>query len=216
MGTANEKGYFFSFCGLDGAGKTTHANLLKRYLEEKLDKKVTIIPGYKPPINVKNLQDVAKQLNVHYQKLFTSGNVTMSLLLDLWMHTKQEVLPRLEKGEIVISERYWESSILYAPILGVDKDFIEKIVSQFITPDLFIYLNISPEKSYKRVVSRSIKDQVEIMPKEQLEVMEEVYSKYNDFAREYNAAIIDIDTDDANLIFEKIRKSVDLLVSKGV
>ncbi|MGQ4672123.1 dTMP kinase (plasmid) [Bacillus toyonensis] len=89
----------------------------------------------------------------------------MSLLLDLWMHTKQEVLPRLEKGEIVISERYWESSILYAPILGVDKDFIEKIVSQFITPDLFIYLNISPEKSYKRVVSRSIKDQVEIMPK---------------------------------------------------
>ncbi|MGQ4672122.1 hypothetical protein ACUIJ5_29660 (plasmid) [Bacillus toyonensis] len=46
--------------------------------------------------------------------------------------------------------------------------------------------------------------------------MEEVYSKYNDFAREYNAAIIDIDTDDANLIFEKIRKSVDLLVSKGV
>jgi thymidylate kinase len=132
------------------------------------------------------------------------------------MHTKQEVLPRLEKGEIVISERYWESSILYAPILGVDKDFIEKIVSQFITPDLFIYLNISPEKSYKRVVSRSIKDQVEIMPKEQLEVMEEVYSKYNDFAREYNAAIIDIDTDDANLIFEKIRKSVDLLISKGV
>ncbi|MGQ4672124.1 hypothetical protein ACUIJ5_29670 (plasmid) [Bacillus toyonensis] len=39
MSKANEKGYFFSFCGLDGAGKTTHANLLKRYLEEKLDKK---------------------------------------------------------------------------------------------------------------------------------------------------------------------------------
>lgn len=208
----NSKGYFFSFCGLDGAGKTTHATLLKEYLTDKFGKKVTIVPGYKPPIHVKNLQEVASQVGIHYQKLFTSGNVTMSLLLDLWLHTKKEILPRIEKGEIVIAERYWESSILYAPLLGVDEEFIEKIVSQFITPDLFIYLNITPEKSYKRVVDRANNKNIEIMPKEQLDIMEKVYTDYNKFAFYNNAAIIDIDTDDKNLIFDKIKKQVDNMI----
>lgn len=214
--TKQHTGYFFSFCGLDGAGKTTHANNLKAYLENEYDKKVTIVPGYKPPINVKNLQDVANQLNVHYQKLFTSGNVSMSLLLDLWLHTKQEIIPRLKKGEIVIAERYWESSLLYAPILGVDEEFINKIVSQFLQPDLFIYLNITPEKSYERVVGRSLKDNVEIMPKEELSVMKEVVGEYDKFVKNNVAEIIDIDTDNPDVIFSRIKLAVDRVINQEV
>ncbi|EAF5035120.1 dTMP kinase [Listeria monocytogenes] len=203
-----KKGYFFSFCGLDGSGKTTQANLLKDYLQSK-GYKVSIVSGYKPPINVQNLKDVAQKLGKDYQELFSSGNVTMSLFLDLWIHTKEDIIPKIEQGEIVISERYWESSTIYAPFFGVDEEFMNKIAAQFIIPDLFIYLNIQPEKAYKRVVNRSKAENVPIMKKENLTVMENIYAKYNEFAKEQNAANISIHTDDKFVVFNQIKNAVD-------
>lgn len=42
-----KKGFFIEMCGLDGSGKTTHANFLKNNLE-LLGYKVSIVHAFKP------------------------------------------------------------------------------------------------------------------------------------------------------------------------
>lgn len=198
------KGKFISFCGLDGSGKTTQGKLLKSYIESNLGIKVTILPGYKPSNHVNNLKDVADKLGENYQEIFTCDNLSLSLLCDLWENTFNIILPALNRGEVVITERYWESSIIYAPILGANKQFIEGIVSLFPTPDMFIYLDVSPEMAHVRVINRAKEINIPIMPKENIEIMKIARNRYIDFAANYQCQVVDSENLSYNEVHDKI------------
>ncbi|MEX1029945.1 MAG: deoxynucleoside kinase [Paenibacillaceae bacterium] len=210
------KGKFISFCGLDGSGKTSQCELLKKYIEDVFHIKTTIVPGYKPSRHVANLKNVAERLDEHYQELFSCDNLSLSLLCDLWENTHNIIIPALNRGEVVLTERYWESSLIYAPILGANKNLIEGVVSLFPKPDMFIYLEISPDISHKRVINRAKETNIPVMPKERLEIMELANKSYLEFAKKCDCKVINTENLSFDDVHQKVKQHVNTLLNDMV
>ena len=60
----------------------------------------------------------------------------------------------LEKGKIVISDRYKHSSFAYQGAAGVDVKWMQSLNKHAMVPDLVILLDIDPDKSLERVSDR--------------------------------------------------------------
>lgn len=158
-----EKGFFIAIEGIDGCGSTTHTKLLGSLLESK---KKQVYLTREP-----SLSTIGKVLR-EYLKKKDIPIPTDALLFaaDRVEHYYNEILPKLESGYIVISDRYIESSIAYQAAQSIfdNKSFdelsnapnknkfemsiewIENINKFSPKPDLTIILDIEPEKSLKR------------------------------------------------------------------
>jgi dTMP kinase len=64
---------------------------------------------------------------------------------DRYEHLENEILPALERGEIVVSDRYLYSSLAYQGASGLSLDWVKCINRHAIKPDLAVYLDVEPE-----------------------------------------------------------------------
>ena len=60
------------------------------------------------------------------------------------------VEPALRRGDMVVMERYYYSTIAYQGARGVDIEWLRIVNSIFRKPDLAIYLDIDPEEGLRR------------------------------------------------------------------
>ena len=109
---------YIAFEGIDGSGKTTQAKILKKYLEEK-NKNVVLTkePTQEPPIGSivhDFLKGKIKLPAVSIQYLFAA---------DREIQQKELIEPTLQKGDVVISDRCFWSSVAYG-ILDKKKIFL--------------------------------------------------------------------------------------------
>lgn len=138
------RGYFISFEGLDGAGKTTQISLLERWLQEHgIDYVRTREPGGTP------LGVEIRRLLFHQPELtITPLAETFLFQADRAQHFETVVLPALVAGKIVISDRCFDSSIAYQGIArGVGRDLVERLshlATQGHAPDLTFFLDLDP------------------------------------------------------------------------
>ncbi len=147
--TPRSGGYFIVFEGPDGAGKSTQAALLKTYLngkgrsvlltkepttETEAGRKAREILNNKTPIDPEDLQ-----------KLFIE---------DRKEHLEKIIIPALEKGEIVICDRYFFSTFAYGYIDNPDIHKLVDLNKDFIMPDLTLALIVDPEKCIERLKGR--------------------------------------------------------------
>lgn len=163
------KGKLIAIEGIDGSGKTTQAQELKKILK----KNGNGVYFTKNPTNGEIGQFIRQILAgkkhfspVSFQYLFVADRA----------YQQNELAQRLKKGEMVITDRYFWSSVAYgAEDRGIDFDKKESadvllsafgILStyyQFIVPDVTIYLDISPQTALKRIArhrdSKDIYDQ---------------------------------------------------------
>ncbi len=129
------KGTFLTFEGVNYVGKTTHANHLAEYLKQK-GQTVFVCTEANSTRMGKAVRKLAKDREIPRLDL------TSCLLFETERaEFVQEVLrPRLANGEVVICERYCDSTLAYQGYGGgVDLDTIEKlnkIASQGVVPDL--------------------------------------------------------------------------------
>ncbi|MEE8354404.1 MAG: dTMP kinase, partial [Candidatus Bathyarchaeia archaeon] len=86
---------------------------------------------------------------------FTLETETLLFAADRYEHVKQVVAPALKKGMVVISDRYFYSSIAYQGATGIDLDWIREMNRFAPQPDLGILLDILPEYSLERVNGRA-------------------------------------------------------------
>lgn len=119
-------GLFISFEGVDGVGKTTQVNRLRSYaLERGLQPLLTREPGGTP------VGLAIRELVLHGIAAFPSfavaggsdvvedgddlGRRTEALLYaaDRAQHVSQVIRPALERGQLVVSDRYVDSSLAY-------------------------------------------------------------------------------------------------------
>ena len=177
---------FISFCGHDGCGKTTQAELLKNKLSEIHE--VVSFPGYRPSIYHSKIKTKCGNCKNVYDA-FPEEIRSVVLLYDLWNNVRRYILPNLEKNKIVITERYYESSFIYAPLLGCDEEYINNVIKFFPKPDVYVYLSIDPEESMQRVNKRG----KELSAKESLEMMTGVDELFVKFMKEYDMDYIKID-----------------------
>jgi dTMP kinase len=140
-----DRGFFICVEGLDGCGKTTQAKLLVRRLKKDYDAVYTAEPS-----NGK----VGRLIKKHYLHADKRGSIVVEALLfaaDRLEHLKSEVLPALDEGKLVVSDRYVYSSLAYQGATGLDLKWIEKINEQAVRPDLALFIDVEPETVVQRL-----------------------------------------------------------------
>lgn len=83
------------------------------------------------------------------------GNDLFELLLQdrLW-HVQNEILPAVQNGSIIISDRYILSSLVFQKMDGLDAEYIWSRNTQFPIPDLTIVLTVSEDLRAERLKMR--------------------------------------------------------------
>lgn len=197
------RGYFITFEGPDGAGKSTQIQLLNDYLKaEGWDTVLTREPGG-TPIGEKIRSII---LDVENREMNPIAEMLLYAAARA-QHVSQLIKPALEEGKIVLCDRFVDSSIAYQGFgreLGVDMvEGVNHFALQGIVPDLTILFAIDPEKGLER--GRTRHRGMDRLEKEQMDFHKKVYEGFISLSHKYPQRIRIID---ANLEIEKIHESV--------
>ena len=146
-----QKGKFITFEGIDGCGKTTQVKLLKQFLESK---GITVVITREPG-GTRVAEKIRKILLDRNNIELCSRAELLLYLASRAQHTDEIIVPALNDGKWVISDRFTDSSVAYqgsARKLGEEN---VKIMSLFATdgliPDLTFFLDISPLEASRRM-----------------------------------------------------------------
>jgi dTMP kinase len=144
------RGKLISFEGLDGAGKTTQIELLSRWLDERHVSYIrTREPGGTPVgLEIRRL-------------LFERPDLELTPLAEAFLfqadraqHFSKLVLPALEAGTLVITDRCFDASIAYQGFArNVGPELVAQlsmIATQGHIPDLTILLDLDPDQVQRR------------------------------------------------------------------
>ena len=130
--------------GIDGAGTTTQARLLcDRLRNAGTACHLTREPSDGPV--GKLLREILAGAHA------PTDATTLSLLFaaDRADHIQREVDPAIARGEIVVSDRWYHSSLAYQGT-GEERTWIRELNARARTPDLTIYLDVDPELAATR------------------------------------------------------------------
>lgn len=156
------KGFFITFEGPDGSGKTTISTAVqKRLVEMGYDAIYTREPGG---------IDIAEQIrNVILDPKNTAMDSKTEALLyaaSRRQHLVEKVIPALEAGKIVICDRFIDSSLAYqgyARHLGIENVYaINQFAVEGHMPDTTIFLNLNYNDGLKRIETRTFKDRLDL------------------------------------------------------
>lgn len=162
------RGVFFCIEGLDGCGKTTQAKLLVRRLKRDYDVIYTAEPSKG------RIGRFIKNYCLHGDKRGSSVVEALLFAADRFEHVENVVLPALQRGKIVVSDRYVYSSLAYQGTAGLDLKWIEKINEHAIRPDLAIFIDVKPETVVQRLKpKKSVMENLETQRK-----VREVYVRF--------------------------------------
>lgn len=161
--TSKKTNLYIVFEGINGAGKSTTINGLVDFLKAK-NKRVlqTKEPG-SPHIKLGAV--VAGIVKEGLAGKITPQAESLLFAADRFEHAQSVVLPALNRGEFVVSDRFVYSSIAFQGFArGLGRDFIEKInqvTTDLVRPDLVFLFDISVEKALQRISSRSTEGNAE-------------------------------------------------------
>ena len=153
------KGKFIVIEGIDGSGKTTQINQLSQWLigtdliPENNQLVITREPGGT------KLGKSIRSLLLDTSKENSPDSITELLLYaaDRAQHVNEIILPSINKGDWVISDRFCGSTLAYQGYgrkldIKLIKD-LEAIATQGIYPDFTFFLDIPVEESIKRRIN---------------------------------------------------------------
>jgi dTMP kinase len=147
------RGLFITFEGGDGVGKSTQMNLLSAYLESRGHAvTVTREPGGTP------LGAQIRELVLHSRDHIAPRAEALLYAADRAQNVETIVRPALERGDIVLQDRYFDSSVAYqgsGRVLGADE--IKRIslwAAGDLVPDLTILLDLDESVAAARLVAQ--------------------------------------------------------------
>lgn len=147
---ASKRGLFIVIEGLDGCGKSTHRGMLGKRLREL---------GYRV-VETREPSDgpVGRLLRERSERglRFPAEVEALLYAADRLLHINEVVKPALGKGMVVVSERYFYSSVAYQGAEGIDLDWIRRLNRFVLKPDLAILLDIMPETAVERMRGRRL------------------------------------------------------------
>jgi dTMP kinase len=166
-----QKGVFICIEGLDASGKTTHAHRLVRNLRRKgFDAVYTTEPSRG------EIGRFIRRYVLQRKRRVPSVVEALLFAVDRVDHVEKEIKPTLERGKIVVSDRYVYSSLAYQGAAGLDLKWIEEINKVALPPDLAIYIDVPPEVVVKRIKrKKSVMERLETQRR-----VREVYMKFVD------------------------------------
>ena len=188
MFTSN-KGLFISFEGVDGCGKTTQIKLLRDKLLSE-DDRVELV---REPGGIKISEEIRKILLSPNNLSMNFQTEALLMIASRAQLTFDLIIPLLEKGNIVLADRFSDSTLAYQG--GGRKLDINmlKLINNFATknlvPDLTFLIDISPDDAMKRA-NISSPDRIESAG---IDFQNKVRKTYLDLAKEFSHRFIVLD-----------------------
>ncbi len=210
------KGIFIVLEGIDGCGKSTQIQHLSKWLPQSgLIPKGSKLITTREPGGTKLGNSIRELLLRNYHD--NSPEPLTELLLyaaDRAQHVSQVILPALNNGHWVISDRFSSSTMAYQ---GFGRDLnkrmiqkLEDIATKGITPNLTLLLDISVNESIKRRKNNS-KDRIESEGKI---FLERVSDGFNSIAKDKQWVTIS-SYEKKELVSKAIKKEIMKLLKKN-
>lgn len=141
----SERGMWVVFEGGDGVGKTTQLTMLAEFLRSADAGSLSVVttrePGGTP------LGQELRQAVMHGDQVAPRAEALL-YAADRAHHIATLVRPALERGDVVLQDRYIDSSIVYqggARGLGDEVERISRWATEGLMPDLTVVLDMAPD-----------------------------------------------------------------------
>jgi dTMP kinase len=195
-------GKFIVFEGVEGAGKTTQIHQTAAWLQNWDGKDRSILITREP--GGTKLGQQIRQLLLEDPDSFV-GNRTELLLYgaDRAQHVESVIKPHLDRGDIVLCDRFTDSTVAYQGYgRGFDRSEIDR-VNQLATgglqSDLTFWLDLDVEIGLQRVLLRGKPDRME---QATLDFHKRVRQGYQELANIYPDRIVRIDANQPELVVQ--------------
>ncbi len=184
--------------GLDGSGKTTLGMGLAKALKAK---GLKVFLTYEPTNG-----EWGRKVREH---LGSGSKISAQALAELFLrdrrdHVAREILPMLDKGWVVICDRYYLSTMAYQGACGLEIEDIRRRQETWAPiPDVVVYLDLPAEEGLKR-----IKNNVVYRPEifEKADFLNQVSQIYQDILRHFRHEKIDARPDRETVLEECLDK----------
>lgn len=204
-------GYFFSFEGPEGAGKTTIISKLEAFLTEK----GWGVVSTREPGGIDIAEEIrAIILNPSHTKM---DGRTEALLYAAArrQHLVEKIIPAIESGKIVLCDRFIDSSLAYqgfARGLGIDEVLsINQFAIDGYFPTLTLYFDLDPKIGLERIYSNQ-KREVNRLDMESLSFHHKVRQGYLQLMERFSHRMIRIDA--SKSIDEVFAETVAIIMEK--
>ena len=174
------KGLFITLEGGDGAGKSTQIRNIERFFTEK---GLVVVHTREPGGTAisEKLRDI----------LLDNGNTEMTAVTEMMIyaasraqHVRELIMPALERGEVVICDRFVDSSVAYQAYgreLGDMVAEVNRHATGGLRPDITFWLDIDPEAGKARAAKAGELDRLEL---EKMDFHYRVYEGYKKIAEQ--------------------------------
>ena len=194
------KGIFITLEGPDGAGKSTQVENIKSYFENAGREVVVSREPGGTPISEK-LRNI----------VLDNGNAEMDDITEMFVyaaaraqHVSEKIRPALDKGSVVVCDRFVDSSIAYQGYgrnLGDQVGEVNRYATGGLEPDVTFFMDLDPEIGRSRI-GKDVRDRLE---QQKLEFHYRVYDGYKAICEKYPERVVRID---ATRTIEEIKEDI--------
>jgi dTMP kinase len=131
--------------GIDGSGKSTQLDLLRKWLVNQ---------GYLVIFSEWNSSPIVKATTRRgkRQRLLSPMSFSLIHAADFASRTHSTILPALQAGAIVLADRYVYTAFARDAVRGVNRAWLRKLYSFAVRPTLAFYFDVPLAEAMKRIV----------------------------------------------------------------
>lgn len=204
------RGFFISVEGSDGSGKSTQIKKIEAYLKSKSqDVLLTREPG--GTVISEKIRELLLDPSHSEMKAKTEMLLYAAARAQ---HLEEFILPSLQAGKHVLTDRFTDSSIAYQGFgrgLGEIVAEINRIATGGISPDITFFLELSPETGIARKKSEE-NHEMDRLEQEKQEFHQRVYNGYKTLCDMEGQRICLVDASEGiETVFSHIKVQLDRL-----
>ena len=204
-GLSKSKGYFITFEGGEGVGKTTQIDLLKSYF---LSREYNVI-STREPGGTNEGEIIRKSLVSGAKDIWDPFSEALIFNALRRQHINKVIIPSLNENKIVLCDRFIDSTIVYQGLVGsIEKSVLNNLHKKFcynLYPDITFFIELDPELGLIRSnnrINNKIENRFESFG---LDYHKKVFVGFNQLWKKNTKRIIKID---GNQKIEKISKDI--------
>lgn len=203
------KGIFITIEGGEGAGKSTLIELLSNKMHQRGKSVMTT----REPGGILIAEQIRSVILDRQHIAMDARTEALLYAAARRQHLVEKVLPALEQGQIVICDRFVDSSLAYqghARGLGMEEVWaINQFAIQELMPDLTIYMDVSPEVGLSRIAQASERE-INRLDLEKHSFHEKVREGYQLLLKQYPDRIVLVNAEkSADLVFNDVLAAIE-------
>ena len=202
----NLNGLFITFEGPEASGKSSQIILLKKYLKKN---KIPFLVTREPGGTI--IAEKLRKIILHKKNKISNLEEILLLMAARLNHINSVIKPALNKGKIVISDRFADSTFVYQGYVsgfGIKKakDLHKKILNNFLPHITFLFI-LNPKEIIKRLKKRKIKNKYD---KQEIKFHKKISLGYYKISKNQKRFVKIVGSDDKNTIHNYILKKLSL------